>query len=183
MLTSRRFDLCPSCIPGMDHHCPWIGNCVGFHNHHYFVLFLLYLFAGCVYASSMSFFPFKIALDSSNPWPYTTSRSSVVFSFILASAVAGSLAFLGGWQYYLVFTGQTSVEYYIHRDRASFAASVGRAYRNPHNQGAKKNFQTFFGVDTSQPWFAWLVPGMASPVHTLSSIQHAHEHHVIDDVA
>lgn len=167
----------------MDHHCPWIGNCVGFHNHHYFVLFLLYLFAGCVYAASMSFFPFKIALDTSLPWPYATSRSSVVFSFILASAVASSLAFLGGWQYFLVFTGQTSIEYYIHRDRASFAASVGRNYRNLHDHGIQKNFQNFFGVDASHWWFAWLVPGMSNPVHTLTSLQHAHQQRVLDDVA
>jgi len=31
----------------MDHHCPWMGNTIGFHNHKHFFLFLLYTNAVC----------------------------------------------------------------------------------------------------------------------------------------
>ncbi|CAI5437970.1 unnamed protein product [Caenorhabditis angaria] len=35
---------CDKCIYLMDHHCPWIGQCVGAHNQAHFFLLLSYLF-------------------------------------------------------------------------------------------------------------------------------------------
>ena len=37
------------CVLHMDHFCPWMSNCVGYENYRPFVLFLVYMFIGCMY--------------------------------------------------------------------------------------------------------------------------------------
>jgi hypothetical protein len=40
---SEHCSSCKGCVINKDHHCPWIGNCIGIFNHKYFLLTIFYL--------------------------------------------------------------------------------------------------------------------------------------------
>lgn len=46
---------CNKCVMRMDHHCPWIQNCVGSANTKFFILFLTYGTPNAPYVPQLSF--------------------------------------------------------------------------------------------------------------------------------
>jgi len=146
--------ICKSCVLRMDHHCPWVNNCVGFFNHKYFVLFLLYLWLGCAFVAIISVIPFRASANYRTT--FDGSRAAVLFAFVISVSVFLALSLLLGWHVYLVLTGQTTIEFYYNRTRAKQARMRGEVYNNEYDLGTLKNFQIFFG--NSRFWFSWLLP-------------------------
>jgi len=132
---------CDRCILKMDHHCPFLANCVGFSNYKYFFLFL--------------FWTLMLAFEALVCGGYhiydraTKPKPTILDYYILTTTVMAVLAILTLFPFTcthagLILRNSTTLEHLEKRSR----------YANPYNLGWHKNIQQVFG---SNPFF-WLLP-------------------------
>lgn len=63
----------------MDHHCPWINNCVGWGNHAHFTSFLAFATLGCFQASIVLGCSLYRALNRVHYLYYGTGNEPIVY--------------------------------------------------------------------------------------------------------
>lgn len=124
--------VCDNCVDKFDHHCPWVGTCVGKRNYKHFLLFVFstailccWVTATCVYQLSLA------AIDRDDDWGqavgnYPASLVLAIYCLVALCFVAG----LSGLHSYLVCTNQTTYEHF-RRSRWSSG--------NPYAQSVLKN--------------------------------------------
>ncbi|CAI5527153.1 unnamed protein product [Closterium sp. Naga37s-1] len=85
---------CGTCVMDMDHHCPFIGNCVGRANQRHFLLFLLSTIISCIYVALMAsatLYFLLPALDVTPHMPHNPPHDLTSFVSTATKAFAAAL--------------------------------------------------------------------------------------------
>jgi hypothetical protein len=144
-LRSTHCGICDNCITRFDHHCPWIGTCVGKRNYPYFFIFLILLNLFQVYTAAVCIAHIVIkVLDIKNNIISDTKKKkdsilvgSVIMSLYLIIYVLLTMIFTTGLLFYhirIVKNDMTTKE--------ELKKFFKNPFGNPYQRSTKSDFNS-----------------------------------------
>jgi len=148
--------ICNTCIPKMDHHCPWVATCVGFKNHKSFVLFCFYVILGSINAISYTAWKVYLIFSSSQSIIEKleqTNIASICIILAISFPILISVGSLFVYHVILVFRNFTTLEYKQYNKRTLNKTKRERLQILwQYDKGFKENFLEEFGTNKLN-WF------------------------------
>ena len=90
----------------MDHHCPWVDNCVAMHNQRYFLLFITYMGFDCFY------YLISVIVSVYDEDTWHDYQGVITFQIIMPFVIGVAMIFFNSWNWYLAFQGTTAIDFW-----------------------------------------------------------------------
>lgn len=152
---SHHCRMCGRCVMRMDHHCPWVSNCIGWANYKFFMLMLFYALTALAIIIVAMLPRFIRIFRPVIHWGYFIRMDiPIFFAYSISVMLFPSVGSFFMFHMYLVFNAMTTIE--LKEKKNSLSEEVHYRYTIAHikyDRGYWRNFCHVFGP----PWL-WFFP-------------------------